>query len=754
MATGAGSGYVLTSDAGGVGTWQAIGGGTSAAGWTDGGATVHLTAGSDTISLTGTSATEKLEVGGGVDLGEAASDTPSAGVIEWDGTNFRGYTGSTWKNLDEAGGGGGGGGFVDDGTIVRLDTPTDDVHLGAATDPSAKLGLTAEANQTALALAGYSLTGSSALSAVSLTGTWNTTGVPTLLSVTVTDTASGAASKLLDLIVGSTSRFSVSKAGAVVQGSGATLDYETTSATGTGVQLYRGNGSTPRTDVWTAANLTGVFTVKKGSDDAALAVTTGGLATFKGSAPGIGFDASTDWTIGYASGNLSMFSGQLPGGSGTEIFRLGATEITTYKPLVLSDGIGSHATPTLNDTYDLGQADLRWNQSFISSMNAVVFAEQTLSLLGGWFSVSPDEGTFGAAVSDVATTINFGETMTPGHFVEIRGYDTNGVLKAEYLQVGSLVSGTTYNVTRGLNGVSAEWPKGAPFRVNGTTGSGRVELNAYNTPRISLLLQGATYNSVTETIRIGDLNGMPGIASTAYGIFIGDASQYLKYTGGTLTIAGNGAGLTSISGGNITTGSITADQIATNAITADEILAGAVTTAKLSVPAAASGVYDPLNGFYWSSLNGGGRAALWTYDTSGSTRQIWLENKISTGNATPYLSLKAVHDTYSLDYADITIRGKNGLGTVASQISFSAAQETLVFDGTSLRPETISDGQISLGTAAHKFDTAFLDLSAKTSAFVPVVVDATGQLYYAFPTFDGCLAGKTIIGGIVTTTGC
>lgn len=57
--------------------------------------------------------------------------------------------------------------------------------------------------------------GSLAGSALTLTQTWNTTGAPAAIKLTVTNTASGALSLLMNLVVGSTSVFSVTKAGAL-----------------------------------------------------------------------------------------------------------------------------------------------------------------------------------------------------------------------------------------------------------------------------------------------------------------------------------------------------------------------------------------------------------------------------------------------------------------------------------------------------------------------------------------------------------
>lgn len=73
----------------------------------------------------------------------------------------------------------------------------------------ARLSITAPANASALAATGYSLTGTNASSMVDLAGTWNTTGTPTAFKLNITNTASNAASLLMDLQVGTVKKFSV-----------------------------------------------------------------------------------------------------------------------------------------------------------------------------------------------------------------------------------------------------------------------------------------------------------------------------------------------------------------------------------------------------------------------------------------------------------------------------------------------------------------------------------------------------------------
>ena len=75
--------------------------------------------------------------------------------------------------------------------------------------------ITAPANTSALT-ASYSVTGANTTPFVSLTATWNTSGVAQGILLNITDTASAAASTLLDLRVGGNSRAVIDKAGNII----------------------------------------------------------------------------------------------------------------------------------------------------------------------------------------------------------------------------------------------------------------------------------------------------------------------------------------------------------------------------------------------------------------------------------------------------------------------------------------------------------------------------------------------------------
>ena len=206
-----------------------------------------------------------------------------------------------------------------------------------------------------------------------------------------------------------------------------------------------------------------------------------------------------------------------------------------------------HIYPEAPDSYDIGSQTYMYRHAWISELDAVVYALNTTSIFGGSFAVPKRVGKLPSLVRDSDTIIDFGQTMYANEFVVFRSAG-----QVEYMQVGSQDKDTIYNVTRNLDLSGAnDWPAETVFAVYGASGDGRVEIVGGNIPRISVILQGATYNAQTEIVRLGQLTGMPGIAGSPHGIFIGSASQYLKYHDGTLTIAGDGSGITNINGGNI-----------------------------------------------------------------------------------------------------------------------------------------------------------------------------------------------------------
>ncbi|MCK4302637.1 MAG: hypothetical protein KAY24_00150 [Candidatus Eisenbacteria sp.] len=240
------------------------------------------------------------------------------------------------------------------------------------------------------------------------------------------------------------------------------------------------------------------------------------------------------------TGGLGTHSHQTAGAEGGKIDHgsaidgLGDDDHTIY---VKADGTramsgtlqSQHLIPIATDTYDLGSSTKLYRKGWLSELEALLFVENAAQVVGGYFIVPHGQGTFAEDVDNSETQIDFGQAMTPNDFVLLRG---NG--NVEYLQVLALVSGTTYNVTRNMDGSGANtWPQGHVFVVLGASGDGRIEFDAQTGgPRISVFRQGATYNASTEQFRIGDLNGWGPISSEVYGWAAGDyaGTEYAYYS--------------------------------------------------------------------------------------------------------------------------------------------------------------------------------------------------------------------------------
>lgn len=91
----------------------------------------------------------------------------------------------------------------------------------AANTFTATQTITPAADTNAVAVSGYSLTGSNASALLNLVGTWNTSGTPSAIFCNITDTASNASSLLLQLQTGGVNRAVITKTGLTTLGSSA-----------------------------------------------------------------------------------------------------------------------------------------------------------------------------------------------------------------------------------------------------------------------------------------------------------------------------------------------------------------------------------------------------------------------------------------------------------------------------------------------------------------------------------------------------
>ena len=157
------------------------------------------------------------------------------------------------------------------------------------------------ANTAIITASNYSLTGTNAQSLVDLSGTWNTSGTPTAIKLNMTDTASNAASALMDLQVGGVSQFSVTKAGRVTALGRATID---TMTVGRGGQTAVAGNVAVGASALNSASMTGADNTAVGA--AALRDnTTGAVNTAVGNSALI---QSTTANNNTAVGGYAMFA--------------------------------------------------------------------------------------------------------------------------------------------------------------------------------------------------------------------------------------------------------------------------------------------------------------------------------------------------------------------------------------------------------------------------------------------------------------
>lgn len=127
------------------------------------------------------------------------------GISDWKVGDWAIFDGTVWRKVDNTDAISSFNGRT--GAITLLDT---DVTSALGFTPVSSLNSSLTGLTT---LTGTTQTGSSGVGTLSLAQTWNTTGSPTAIILNVTNTASGAAARLLDLQTGGVSRFAVDKLG-------------------------------------------------------------------------------------------------------------------------------------------------------------------------------------------------------------------------------------------------------------------------------------------------------------------------------------------------------------------------------------------------------------------------------------------------------------------------------------------------------------------------------------------------------------
>jgi hypothetical protein len=402
------------------------------------------------------------------------------------------------------------------------------------------------------------------------------------------------------------------------------------------------------------------------------------------------------------TGNATI-GGTLSAASASITGALSAASLTTTGNATVggslqTGSVAGNLIPSLNDTYDLGSFAKWWRSGYISQLNSVLYVKAVQQVYGGYLSVTKNAGAFPSDVAaGTSTPIDFGQTMTPGQFVIIRSTDTSNVVRTEYLQVGTLVSGTTYNATRDLSGPpdgpGQNWPAGTPYAVRGVAGDGWIELNAVATPRFSVFSQTSTYVG-TEVIRIGHLSGMPN-SSTGIGAYMGDATNYFRWDGTALQIKSAGATLDP------------------NGLT----LGG---TGPSAYEAGSALKFNREASFGTGATNVFG---VWTETSGGAYQNLWVDNSAArtsgTAPASVYIRARGWDSPPGFAaLAQIRVRSEPaGLSRVEITAATTALSAALTVGGiTTIQPGTTSIPSLTLKGAAADGMSLTFDISRTDSA--------------------------------------
>lgn len=387
------------------------------------------------------------------------------------------------------------------------------------------------ANTDGLDISSFSLTGSSASPFVSLTGTWNTSGSPAAIFANITNTASGAAAKLLDLQVGGVSKFSVGVGGTVA-----------------GSRSFTGSISSP-TDSYLATALNSYIITSDNADTsgspagkrgiAALAVehTVGGTAfnaqgigTFSivqmTATPATAWDGDLVGSWSWAYSNVSVASGKgaltgsnpqvTLGSSATGPYRaLQGTEIDVSNAGAVNTVVGLNITKLSSDTA----------QGSVLDSAVIVGAQAGTSLWGNGIVFSNYNGTFPLSSSACLVCVNTAGSVAKG--IDISNLTLSG---NAWTSTGSSIdqNGRVTGFTVLANGTSLPTiPAGSVFLAGTLSGNPTLA----NSPSGGLYLTGGGGNHLDGNGSLFDVslvdhsgNTIAAVQHTGQGFMLGTNS--------------------------------------------------------------------------------------------------------------------------------------------------------------------------------------------------------------------------------------
>lgn len=367
--------------------------------------------------------------------------------------------------------------FLTGGTVGNSLIYDDGTNVGIGlTSSTSRLEINPLENQTALKVSNYSLTGSNNQSALDISGTWNTSGTPTLIKANLTDTTSNANSFLIDLQVGGSSQFRVRKDGYARASAGFVI------GTSNSNDLVSSNGGESA-----AAN--GLFT----------SLRFGGSSTDGYGLTISGFNTQTRTNTTGVAGVLQLAHGFAPtSGTGTFIgLRYGGTINQTGGANGITRGL--YITPTLTSAADwraIETTNGRWILTDTYSAGSGSLANPSLDINTTW-------NTTGVPTLIRANVTNTASTGV-GLLIDLRLNNSTLFSLDRFGQINNSI------ITTAVGGVSAPTISGlnisgTEISTSGTGGGVRVNRSLFTSTGTGVFNGFSFVGTINQT---GDANGI------------------------------------------------------------------------------------------------------------------------------------------------------------------------------------------------------------------------------------------------------
>jgi hypothetical protein len=187
------------------------------------------------------------------------------------------------------------------------------------------------------------------------------------------------------------------------------------------------------------------------------------------------------------------------------------------------------------------------------TIGGATFKYDVISAVGGQLMVANSDvlNLDTTALDDAQFTFKGNTTFAVNDLLVCRCVTASGI-QEEWVRVTNIDNAPRYVVTRDVKGDFAAnanpiWPAGTTFVKQGSSNGSSTYSGGWlkligegtNAPHYSVFTRtGVAYNAYTETVRMGNLNGIGGNTSDVYGFYAGNATQYFMWDGSEISATG------------------------------------------------------------------------------------------------------------------------------------------------------------------------------------------------------------------------